>query len=228
MKFSFGIITNGNNDSELSQIVNSIRSQSIEKYEILVIGNSKIKGDDIKVIQFNESAKKGWITKKKNLITENAKYDNIVYLHDYVILENGWYEGFLKFGDDWRVCMNVIKNSNGNRFRDWCLWQHDISNIIPNIKELAELLLPYDVTDLSKFMYISGTYWVAKKDIMKEFPLDENLAWGQGEDVEWSKRIRNTYDFSMNPNSSVKFLKSKQNTFKVCSESTIEKIRNRK
>ena len=39
--------------------------------------------------------------------------------------------------------------------------------------------------------------------------LKESLNWGQGEDVEWSKRIRNITDFKMNMYSSVKLLKSK-------------------
>ena len=65
------------------------------------------------------------------------------------------------------------------------------------------------MTHLSKYMYISGAYWVAKKQIMEEFPLDESLVWGKGEDVEWSKLVREKYNFSFNRNSSVKFLKQK-------------------
>ena len=42
---------------------------------------------------------------------------------------------------------------------------------------------------------------------MEEFPLDENLVWGQGEDVEWSKRVREKYDFNMNTNSTVRIIK---------------------
>jgi hypothetical protein len=56
-------------------------------------------------------------------------------------------------------------------------------------------------------MYISGSYWVAKKDVMLEFPLDESLSWGEGEDVLWSKQVREKYKFNMNTNSSVFIIK---------------------
>ena len=88
-----------------------------------------------------------------------------------------------------------------------------------------ECLIPYDMTHLSKYQYISGTYWVAKKDIMLQFPLDENLCWGQGEDVLWSKQVREKYHFSMNPYSTVKSLKFKDPAFNVAEEETIQKLR---
>ena len=44
---------------------------------------------------------------------------------------------------------------------------------------------------------------------MLEFPLDENLIWGQGEDVKWSKEIREKYNFSMNPYSTVQLMVQK-------------------
>jgi len=81
--------------------VNSIKSQKInsDSFEIIIIGDSNIDPDqNIKTINFNESLKSMWITRKKNLITENSSFPNICYLHDYVSLEDGWYNGFLEFG----------------------------------------------------------------------------------------------------------------------------------
>jgi hypothetical protein len=225
MNFTFGIITDGNNDSNLMKVINSIKSLNIPNYEIIIIGNSNINIENITIIPFNESIKKAWITKKKNLITTNAKYENIVYTHDYVVFDFEWYNEFLKFGNNFQVCMNKIENLDGTRFRDWCLcmWYDDvISDIVgPNRK----CLLPYDIIDLSKYMYISGTYWVAKKSVMLEFPLDENLIWCGGEDVEWSKRVREKYDFSLNKNSIVKLLKQKDKVLNMTDNEIICKIR---
>ena len=46
-------------------------------------------------------------------------------------------------------------------------------------------------------MYISGSYWVCKKHVMENFPLNDELLWGQGEDVEWSKIVREHYILSV-------------------------------
>jgi hypothetical protein len=102
MDFTFGIITNGDNDNFITQIIESIIKNNIPNYEIIIVGNTKIKRTDkIDIFYFNENIKSGWITRKKNIVVRNAKYENIVLMHDYVKLGDNWYEGFLKFGDDY-------------------------------------------------------------------------------------------------------------------------------
>ena len=72
------------------------------------------------------------------------------------------------------------------------------------------VLVPYNYKK-TNHMYISGTYWVAKKKVMIEEPLDKNRwGWGQQEDVEWSQRVRDKYRYVMNPYSTVQSLKEKQ------------------
>ena len=143
----------------------------------------------------------GWITKKKNLITENAKYENVVYMHDYHMFKPDWYNGFLKFGSDWDVCMNKVENFWGGRGRDWISWDS------PNHERRS--LVDYDNTSFIKHSYISGSYWVAKKKFMEENPLDEQYLWGQGEDLEWSFRIRDKFNYKMNKFSTVKHIRPK-------------------
>lgn len=236
MKFTFGIITGGNNEL-VNKIIDSIEKQNIPEYEVIVVGGDIIDRINTKHILFDEGQKKMWITRKKNLVTKNAKYDNVVYMHDYVELSDNWYNGYLEFGDDFKVCMNQIKNSNDKRYRDWVLWYRDlypaVSDVvtkdeIQNIIKTAQVILPYDIIHLSKYMYISGAYWVAKKDVMLEFPLNENLVWGAGEDIQWSQNVRKKYDFSMNVNSIVKFIKFKEPVWNECSDETIEILKKMK
>jgi len=231
MDFTFGIITNSGNDDMVNLIIDSIENQNISKYEVVIVGGEYINRKNVVHIPFDESIKPKWITKKKNLITQNAKYENIVYMHDYVSLCDGWYDGFLKNGDDFKVCMNKIQNQDGERYRDWVLWYRDLYDAINddvtrqdinNIIHKAEFFLPYDMIHLSKYMYFSGAYWVAKKDVMLENTLNEIYCWGQGEDVEWSRRIKTKYKFSMNSDSTVKFLKYKEPVWTDCSEETIK------
>jgi len=200
ISFTFGIVTSGNSDDRIEKIVESIKQLEIPQYEIIIVGNSKLNG--LNVIPFDESIKSGWITKKKNIITENAKYENIVYLHDYIVFDKDWYNGWLKFGDKYHACMNVIKNQDGTRYRDWTLMPNSFPVDIGN-----NLLLPYYETRFQKYMYFSAAYFVAKKSVMKEFPQNNNLVWGQAEDIEWSNRYKTKYDFSMNPHSTVILLK---------------------
>jgi hypothetical protein len=181
---TFGIITTKETQSYLDIIIDTIKKQQIPNnlYEIIIVGNCDIIDiENTTVIPFDESVKHMWITKKKNTITNNAKFENIVYLHDYIALCNGWYNGFLNFGFDWDICMNPISNlDGGSRILDWMGLPDD--NIYGNV------VLPYHYKG-SSGMYIPGYYWIAKKNIMLEFPLNENYLWGEGEDIEWSKRV---------------------------------------
>jgi hypothetical protein len=224
MNFTFGIITNGKSDDSLNQVIDSIEQLQIPEYQVLIVGNSLVQRSNTFIIPFDESIKKGWITRKKNLITYNASYDNIVYTHDYVVFESDWYDGFLKFGEDFKICMTKFVNPDYSRFRDWVIWPHNGNHMDEIVLPERECLIPYDMTHLSKYQYISGTYWVAKKDIMMEFPLNENLCWGQGEDVLWSKQIRQKYEFSINPHSTVRSLKYKDPAFNEVGEQTIAKL----
>lgn len=225
MNFSFGIITNGENDSYVNEIVYSIRNEKIPNYEIIIVGKTEVNGNDILNVPFNEKIKDKWITKKKNIITYEANYDNIVYMHDYIKLVDGWYEGQLKSGNDFKIRMDKITNFDGTRFRDWVLTYANL-NFLDNIVGM-NCLLPYDIIHLSKYMYISGSYWVAKKYVMEEFPLEELLSWGQGEDTYWSKQVRQKYDFSMNINSEVKILKpNKERAFSEPNEELVNYLKN--
>jgi hypothetical protein len=208
MKFTFGIITT--DPKAANSVIDSIKNQNIDtdSYEVIVVGGEN-KYDNVNHIEFDEGNKGGWITKKKNIITENAKYENVVYMHDYIHLRDGWYDGFVGFGNDWDVAMNVVWNANDLRFRDWVFWDHP--EVCYSNGEHGCVLAPYSHTD-TQYMYISGAYWVAKKKFMQDNPLDENLYWGQSEDVEWSKKARKTWNYRMNIRSSVISTKYKGHT----------------
>jgi len=211
--FSFVIITDGTND--LTDIIRSIRENS--DGQIIVVGGAPQTSVHLH-IPFDECAKRAWITRKKNLGVQAARYENVVLMHDYVKILPGWNEGWAKFGFDWDVASNRIITQEGHRWRDWCYWNsphipHENSIVEPwcpqgmTFKGQAQLA-PYTEKETSRH-YINGTYWVAKKDFMLKFPLNESLGWGRGEDVEWSLRWRSEYYYVFNENVTVQLTKHK-------------------
>lgn len=226
MKFTFGIITSGQFERGLGIVIDSIENLNIPQYEIIIVGNTELQRENVQVIPFDESIKNGWITKKKNIITECAKYENIVYSHDYIFFESDWYNGYLKYGENFKVCMNRVLNYDRSRWHDWLLWPHNENFMDEILYPNRHCLIPYDMNHLSKYMYISGAYWVAKRDLMKEFPLNEDLCWGEGEDTEWSFRVREKYNFSMNKYSTVRTLKPKTQAFSFANFETINILNN--
>jgi hypothetical protein len=201
--WSFGITTTGLNWPRVQKIINSIRSYGgdIESYEIVIIGGSPPRNfcmDNIVHIDFDESRKTNWITRKKNLITQFSSGACIVFMHDYIKLQPGWSNGFTKFGYDWDVCMTPVRDVLGRRFYDWVSWDHPL---YPRYAPLN-----YSDAEGSKHTFIPGSYWIAKRETMISHPLDENLTWGESEDIEWSLRVRSLH-YKFNPWSPVKHLK---------------------
>lgn len=218
--FTFGIITDASRGPGENMIgsVCSIRELQIPEYEIIIVGEEKqirkcsyldATHTDIKIIDFNEKIRPGHITKKKNLITKHAKFDSIVYQHDYFRYDKQWYNQQLAFGNEWKLQVCQILNYNGSRYREWCLWIYP--KVIDALRQSGlgdrDCLLPYWAKGVEKFQYISGAYWLAKKHVMEEFPLNESLAWGEGEDLEFSRRVFARYTPVMNPLSIVQLAK---------------------
>lgn len=216
--WSFCIVTS-NNDYYLQQVVSSILNSCKDRvFEIVIVGDTHLSFDDDRILLINYSqsfsfwgvnwleslkklsySRKIPISEKKNIAVDAAKYENICLLHDYVILSPGWLDGYEEFGYNWDVCSNIILDKGGNRFLDWVVWAH------PHI--CGPGYVDYKVD--SKYKYISGTFFCTKKSFYTDNPLNEKLYWGEGEDVEWSLRIRDAAVIKFNPHSTVLLAKDK-------------------
>jgi hypothetical protein len=230
-EWTFGIVTkhvniiNNNisgDDQEcfLIDIIESIKSLNIAEdfYEIIIIGSNNLKSDlkindNLRIIYFDDTIKNGWITKKKNILVNESKYQNIIIIHDYVKFDQNWYKGFQMFDLDWDVCMVKIFNKDKIRWRDWLLWSHCPTytqgyRIEHNGVLLAPNRLLYsDNRFTNTDMYISGTVIIGKREFLIQNKFDETLCWGQGEDCEWSARCRSKWKYKMNTHSSLYLLK---------------------
>jgi hypothetical protein len=201
IRWTFGIVTGFEDRQRLDEIINSIRNLSIPEYEILLIGGGgnefSNSAEDLRVIDFDESQKSKWITRKKNILAAEAKYENIVLMHDYHVFDKDWYVNFKSFGTDWEICSCPQYLITGARNpMDWSLWDKPDHG--------RAWSLDYDDWSQTQYMYISGGFFIVKKHVLQEEPLDESRGWNEEEDVEWSMRVRNKYVMKCNGGSVVR------------------------
>lgn len=226
MEFTFGIITDGSVDARLNQIIDSIEANRIPTYEIIIVGNSGVCRERTRVIPFDESQQPAcWITRKKNIIVAEAAYENVVLLHDYIAFDADWYDGFLQFGGNYDWCVSPIVNQDGTRFRDFTLFGHSYRTSQTTIGNVGELdpyflnhcLLPYTFQStpaINKYLYISGSYYIIKRTVALETPLNEALLAFQGEDLDLTARLHEKgILIKCNPYSGVRFLKQKEQVY---------------
>lgn len=181
--WSFIICTDGIHTQFHECIINSIISQNIPKFEIIFVTENVYKPPVLCIPTITiiiDSDKPNHITFKKNIGARSARYENLCILHDYLYLGPNWYNGILNFKDTWNVCSFQILNLNGKRMSDWVIYNHPIYN---------HTLVVY--TDpASIYHYVPGLIFCVKKEFILKYPLNEDLTWGQAEDIEWSERIK--------------------------------------
>ena len=121
--WTFGIITNWMRVEWIEEAIQSILKQKIPNFEIIIcwklIDTSIIEKYNLKYIEFTEKDEIWWITKKKNLVVENAKYENLMIMHDKIILDDNWYNWMQKYWNHFESLSCVTKNSEGKRYSDW-------------------------------------------------------------------------------------------------------------
>lgn len=200
MDLTFGVVTKYEDESRLVQILDSIEALSVPNYEVLFVGGGSVpqslKRNNVVHVPFDESVKQGWITKKKNTVALQARYEVLVLLHDYHVFDKNWYTNFVQFGTDWDVCCTSQVMVDGRRnFVDWALWDK------PGCGRGQSL--DYNDWSQTQYQYVSGAFFLVKKKVLLEEPFDENLTWNEAEDVEWSLRVRSKYKLVCNGKSVV-------------------------
>ena len=183
MNLTFGICTIQPHPERLRQVVDSIEALNIPQYEVMILDGPE------------------WITTKKNAAALHAKYNTLVLLHDYFVFDPGWYAAYEAFGYDWDMCSNPQFLINGKRhFTDWVVWN---SPIYPRYYSL-----PYEDWSHTKYQYVSGGYFLGKRDFLRANLFNEDMKPGSPEDVEWSLRIRDKAVIKCNPHAVVRHNKA--------------------
>jgi hypothetical protein len=204
MNFSFIICTSNPNLDQVNLSIKTIKDLEIPNYEIIVVGgiSSTPSSEKIRYVEFDESVKPGWITKKKNIGVLESIYENLVIMHDYFSFDYDWYDNWVEFSknNSWDIAANPIRGINNQRIHtDWVIYDH------PNYKK--GMPLPYSDWSKTKNQYISGGYFLVKRAVYLNNLLNEDLVWNQAEDVEWSLRVRNKYKIVCNSTSIVRHTK---------------------
>ena len=147
------------------------------------------------------SDKPGHITKKKNLIVHYAQYDVTVLMHDYYWLPPDF---TIAMPDKFDVYCAPIRTAEGTRHSDWMVNPRRMETFINETPDMWERLmtvnpaenapwfinaLPYHVSYLSPIMYVSGGLITARTEVLRDVPQNEDLYWGDAEDLEWSERL---------------------------------------
>jgi hypothetical protein len=199
---SFGIVISGN-ENELPTIdksINSILGAVIneENFEILICGPSDCEFKDrfsnyrnCRYINFDLKDKNRiLITRKKNYLLKEAKYNIVSISHSRIIYPGDFYKKIInrKFEV---VTPSVCYQEKSIKYRylDFItIGSYDTTKLNSKFTCAAELInerFLYNMSD--RVAFIDGGINIFNKFLIPENPYNENIGWGEAEDVELSE-----------------------------------------
>ena len=175
---SFCIITNGKRPEKLHREIASIHALGMPDYEILVGGEVPDGLDRVRVVQAPDAARGGRLGEMRNRLTEQARFDHLVVADDDLVFLADFYDGLLRFGEDYEVQCVRLLNPDGTRYWDWSTFGGPRGHV----------LLSYAETD--PHVYVTGGLCIMKTSVARRLKWDEGIGYYEGEDIEFSFRLR--------------------------------------
>lgn len=197
---SFCIPTNGKRIEKTARTIKSIQAQNWGdiKYEIIISGDidNIVDGENIFKIDLKEDAHSRKVARLRNASAEKAKYSNIVFCDDDIILEKKWLENTLNYSKNngWEVLGNKILNPDGTRH-----WDRGI--LVPR------KLVSYDHSDNDKNLMQTSGFFMIKKKIFNDIKWDESkLVYADRQEKEIPEDVKFNLDLH-NKNITISFNK---------------------
>ena len=192
-KWTWGICSNGTKNDRVMEMIQQINSLQIPSCEIIVCGPypSNNLPSNVRVLDdspiYTEDDTRIPITKKKNLIAENATYNNLVILHDRFHIPSSWYQSMLRYGNYFDLLLTPVKVID-NLAHHTFDWQNgDYYNLDNPINQDIEERLPYSA--YNEHVFVNGGILICKKHIYNEIKQSYKLNWGEMEDADFSQRL---------------------------------------
>jgi glycosyltransferase involved in cell wall biosynthesis len=173
--YSFVIITGGQRRELLRLVINSIRAQCIEDYEILVVGNH-VQEPGITYLP----AEQRRLGLMRNIGMRQARYSRIVFLDDDCVLAPNWYRSMQEAPADFDILTLEIRLPDGSRYWDLTTSGGPRGN---------RILLPEEAAADSG-IYATGGAMMIAAHVAQSVEWNEDLGVGLGEDVEFSRRCQ--------------------------------------
>lgn len=211
-RWSFCIPTGSGDPIGLNIVVKRILELNVPEMEILLCGRPDknfLYWDKVRIVGEDIPAPPVWITRKKNRLAQEARYENLCILHDRVFLPSNFMEALRNFGDHFpftafqSLWFDDLLNLSPVRYSDYgCATEHHLSDrIVADKGDKTSLFTESLFPDIEKQQfrnsnplrnqygsYLTGSLYIVKRQVWLHTPQDEGLFWAEFEDIEQSKR----------------------------------------
>lgn len=208
--WTFGIPVGPEDATILNAVVKRILELDIPNKDIVLCGKPGANfayGDQVRIVGEDITAPPVQICKKKNRLAMEAKYSNMVILHDRVFLPKHFGEMVRSFGP--RYPLMTLQSMffdnrlsfHPRRYSDYGMAMGEIASGLKGLHRSsgeAVTIAPAIFTEIERsgfcfaspmryntdISYPTGSMYICRKEVWNAYPLDETLLWVEFEDIE--------------------------------------------
>jgi hypothetical protein len=192
--WTFGILTSGPSENAC-RMVREIRDLGLPDYEILICGPDPgpLPPDaPVRRFDLDPPEPRGWITRKKNLMAEQARHENLCLLHDRFVIPTDFAFASRRMGVAPGITIfptlffPEASKSVFFRYVDYQCIKPTARRFLDSIRLVNFRLdqFPYpQYNDWRDTCHIDGGAYIARRALWQAVPQDETLYHGDWEDV---------------------------------------------
>lgn len=211
-RWSFCIPTGPGDATGLNVVVKRILELAIPEKEILLCGRPDknfLYWDKVRIVGEDIPAPPVWITRKKNVLAQEARFENLCILHDRVFLPLNFLEAIKNFGDYFpfaafqSLWFDDLLNLSPVRYSDYgCASEgHQADIVSADQNNQVSHFTPSLFAEVERQnfksgnpirnqpgSYLTGSLYIVKRHVWLHTPQNEQLYWAEFEDIEHGKR----------------------------------------
>jgi hypothetical protein len=212
--WTFGIPVGPEDATVLNAVVKRILELDIPNKEIVLCGtpgSNFAYFDEVRIVGEDITAPPVQICKKKNRLAQEAKYSNLVILHDRVFLPKHFGEMVRRFGP--RYPLMTLQSMffdntlclHPRRYSDYGMAMGEVGQGLTGLHRTngqAVSIAPAIFSEIERTgfcfaspmrynkdaSYPTGSLYICRKEVWNAYPLDEALFWVEFEDIEQGLR----------------------------------------
>ncbi|HEX8544767.1 MAG TPA: hypothetical protein VF671_24040 [Pseudomonas sp.] len=212
--WTFGIPVGPEDATVLNAVIKRILELDIPNKEILLCGmpgSNFAYFDQVRIVGEDITAPPVQICKKKNRLAKEARYSNLVILHDRVFLPKHFGEMVRRFGPRYPLMtlqsmfFDNRLSMHPRRYSDYGMAVGEIAQGLQGLHRTsgnAVTCAPSIFSEIDRSglcfasamryskdaSYPTGSLYICRKEVWNAYPLDESLFWVEYEDIEHGLR----------------------------------------
>jgi len=193
--WTFGILTSGQS-SQGAEMAAAILELDLPKVEVIFCGPRPAGAPAdprVTAIDLDRPEPRGWITRKKNLVADCARYDNLCLLHDRYVITREWADALAEYGHCYsfvtfpQVYYAGQRQQFPQRYPDYQLLAQErgaLEGLSTGVYDADRVFHP-DYDDFSETAFCCGGLYIARRSLWNLVRQDEALYHCEWEDISF-------------------------------------------